>query len=86
MKDRVLFMLQGTELCVHPCRTGWCPGPESRHHVGRPCPLYGERAGNGMATMWQTGAIRAYPYRKQIPGFDNSMILPVETRKGGGSE
>jgi hypothetical protein len=76
--SELFFMLQGTNLCVHPCRTGWCPGPEGSHTKGRPCPIYGERAGNNMATIWQTGALQAYPYRKLVPGFDNSMILPVE--------
>jgi hypothetical protein len=76
VSEKLFFMLQGTNLCVHPCRTGWCPGPEHRHD---PCPIYGERAGNNMATIWQTGALQAYPYGKLVPGFDNSMILPVET-------
>ena len=68
------FVLQGGDLFVHPCREGWCPG--SQHDERRTCPLYGEHAGNRMvARLWHP---RPVPDWRAIPGFDNSMVLPVE--------
>ena len=71
------FLIQGTQLRVHACRHGWCPGPEKAHRVGRPCPLYGEKIGHWFVARWWT-PIPAPDWRA-LPGFDVSMVLPLES-------
>lgn len=68
------FILQGTTLLVHPCRRGWCPGPT--HHERTACPLYGEKMGHLFVARWWTP--RPFPDWRALPGFDVSMVLPVE--------
>ncbi len=70
------FRIQGTDLLVHPCRNGWCPGPEESHHVRQKCPLYGEKAGHWFVARWWTPV--PLPDWRALPGFDNSMVLPIE--------